>query len=382
MDNILKITFLVSATVIFLTYIFYPIFIFFLSRIKPSPSPNYLQEVPGVSVILPVYNEESVVRRRLENLLDQTLFSKLEIIVVSDASKDRTDEIVKSFNDSRIKLFRLDRRSGKAACINTGVEQSSNEILIFTDANTEFESDAIEKLVRNYGTFEVGGVCGYLEIKPSGKQKAESGYWKFERFLKEREGKLSSVCGANGAIYSIRKEYFKPLPSNKNVLDDFITSLQPLRFGKRLIFEREAMAREEASVTISGEYRRKIRIGNADFNSIKEVLFLLNIFKCSWVSVFFVFHKLLRWFAPVFLLMLYFSNLFINSIFLFFNITFIIQILFYLSGFIGWLFLRKGKYPPVLTAVTYFCIMNVSLLTGMLNWLTGDSKPYWEPVRR
>ncbi len=380
-DKILIIIFWAAAGLVALSYVFYPVLLLFLRWGRKIKKPIYFNDIPLVSIILPVYNEEKHIESRVKNLLSQTIAANFEIIIVSDASTDRTDEILRNLKNNTIKIDRLTKRSGKAACINRCVELSSNSILVFTDANTEFAPDAVEKLIRNFGGFDVGGVCGYLEITPAGKQKSESTYWKFERFLKKLEGEISSVCGANGGIYAIRKEYFKKLPEHKNILDDFITSLQPLRFGKRLIFEKDAEAIEPASESLTGEYRRKIRIGNADFNSIKEVAFLLNVFKQGWVTFFFIFHKLLRWFTPVFLLLLYFSNLFISSFYLFYNITNILQITFYLIGITGWFFMKKDKYPIVVSSVTYFCIMNISILIGMLNWLTRDSKPFWEPIR-
>ncbi len=380
--KILQYLFWSFFSLFFLTYLFYPFFLRFIKWGRELPKPGYLSDFPKVSVILPVYNEAGIIREKIENLLHQQIpAANLEIIIISDASRDKTDEYIRGFNDSRVKFIRLEKRSGKAVCINNGVAESTGDILVFTDANTIFESDAISKLIRNFGTFEVGGVCGYLEIIPKDQNKLESRYWQYERSLKELEGVIGSVCGANGGIYAIKKGYFKPLPTNKNVLDDFIISLQPIKHGKKLIFEPEARAREEATPDLLREFRRKIRIGNADFNSIKEVGFLFNIFKYGWISVFYFLHKFLRWFSPVFLLGVWFSNLFMNSLSIFYNITIGLQIVFYLTGFCGWLLLKKKKTLPIITPISYFCLMNVSLLIGMLNWITRDSSPVWDPDR-
>ncbi len=380
--RILQYLFWSFFSLLFLTYFFYPFFLKFIRWGRAIPKPGYLSDFPNVSVILPVYNEEGIIREKLENLLHQTMpAEKLEILIISDASRDRTDEYIRRFKDPRVKFFRLEKRSGKAACINRGVSESTGNVFVFTDANTIFESDAISKLVRNFGTYEVGGVCGDLEITPKGGNKLESRYWNHERSVKNLEGVIASVCGANGGIYAIKKEYFKPLPTNKNILDDFIISLQPIKHGKKLIFEPEARAREESISNLLGEYRRKIRIGNADFNSIKEMSFLFNIFKYGWISVFYFLHKFLRWFAPVFLLGIWFSNLFMNSLSTFYNITIGLQIVFYLTGFCGWLLLRKKKTLPIITPISYFCLMHISLLIGMLNWITRDSSPVWDPDR-
>lgn len=347
---------------------------------KDRPS---IPEFPKASVILPVYNEESVIKEKVENLLNQDYPSeKLEIIIISDASRDKTEKIVQEYNNQSIKLLKMEKRSGKSACINAGVKEAEGKILVFTDANTIFEKDAVKNMVRNFAEFEVAGVCGFLEIYPSGKTKIESKYWKYERKLKELEGNLASVCGANGGIYAIEKTYFKYLPEHKNVLDDFINSVQPIRYKKRVVFEKEARAREESAQNLIGEFQRKTRIGNANYNTIREVAFLFNIFKLGRISLFFMLHKFLRWLSPILLLILYFSILFVAPEKMFYGWISAAQGLFYILGFIGWLFLRKEKSPPILTPISYFCIMNLALLQGFLNWMFKKSKPVWEPIRK
>ena len=213
---------------------------------------------PSVTVIVPAYNEEAVIRRRLENLLELEYPPELmEIVVSSDASDDRTNEIVEAIaaNEPRVSLRRRER-AGKLPGLNRTVAESDSEVVAFTDANTTWAPDALAKLVRNFADEDVAYVCGRLALlNPDGANR-EGVYWRYELWLRESESRLGSITGGNGSIYAIRRSDYAEAPFGHDL------SFPPLavRNGRRAVYEAEAVAYEKPTPESADEYRRKVRM--------------------------------------------------------------------------------------------------------------------------
>lgn len=187
---------------------------------------------PPVSVVIAVFNEEKYVRARIGNILAQDYpVDKLEVVVVSDASTDGTNEIVRSFHDSRVRLEIMSVRRGKAAAINRGLALAGGEIVVFADARQSFAPDATKQLAANFADPAVGCVSGGLVLVDDGMstiQKEMGLYWRYEKWIRKMESYTGSVIGATGAIYAIRKDLYSPLPEGI-LLDDVLTPLNVLK---------------------------------------------------------------------------------------------------------------------------------------------------------
>jgi glycosyltransferase involved in cell wall biosynthesis len=216
------------------------------------------QITPSVTVIVPAYNEEAVIRRRLENLLDlEYPAEQLEIVVTSDASSDRTDEIVAEIaaNEPRVSLRRRER-AGKLPGLNRTVAESDSEIVAFTDANTTWAPEALTKLVRNFADNDIAYVCGRLSLLSPDGANREGIYWRYELWLRDSESQLGSITGGNGSIYAIRHSDYAQAPFGHDL------SFPPLavKRGRRAVYEPEAVAYEKPTPESGDEYRRKVRM--------------------------------------------------------------------------------------------------------------------------
>jgi glycosyltransferase involved in cell wall biosynthesis len=216
------------------------------------------QITPSVTVIVPAYNEEAVIRRRLENLLALDYpADQLEIVVTSDASSDRTDEIVGEIaaSESRVSL-RWRERAGKLPGLNRTVAESDSEIVAFTDANTTWAPDALAKLVRNFADDDIAYVCGRLTLLSPDGANREGIYWRYELWLRDSESRLGSITGGNGSIYAIRRTDYAEAPFGHDL------SFPPLavKRRRRAVYEPEAVAYEKPTPESGDEYRRKVRM--------------------------------------------------------------------------------------------------------------------------
>jgi len=360
-------------------YFGYPLTIAILAKMTKKAPINRADITPLVSLLIPAYNEEKVIKDKLENSLSLDYpKAKLEIIVISDCSNDKTDEIVGEFRRSGIKLIRQDKRQGKIAALNRAVPEAKGEIIVFTDANSMYKKDAVKKLVRNFNDERVGCVCGELKYTTQGviassAEAGESLYWRYERFIKIQESRLHSLLIANGSIYAIRKEFF--LPIDEALADDFANPMRIARKGLSVIYEPEAVTVEKASNLLKEQFRQKVRIMTqgykASFGLKKE------IFSSGFLRIFeFFFHKFLRWFVPFFLIIIFISNLFL-LVQSFYKIIFISQFIFYGLALFGHLFMRQQNLAKVFYVPTYFCMVNLASLIGVLNFFTSTQRVTW-----
>jgi cellulose synthase/poly-beta-1,6-N-acetylglucosamine synthase-like glycosyltransferase len=367
------------------TYLGYPILVWGASRVFNRLADLQAgddADAPPVSVLIAAYNEEAVIEDRLRNALAMDYpAEKLEIMVGSDGSTDRTAEIVRGYADSRVRLQDFSRRRGKAAVLNSSVPELKGEILLFSDANTQVDSAAVRKLVRWFPDPRVGAVCGRLVLTdPLTGKNVDSLYWKYETFLKQCEGRLGALLGANGAIYAIRKAAFTPIP-DETILDDFtIPLLAKLRTGCMIVYDSEAVAREETPPELGMEFLRRSRIGAGGFQSLGLVWRLLHP-RWGWTAWALVSHKILRWLCPFFLLGMLASNLVLCAR-PFFQIAFVAQLLFYLVSWAMAVIPIRFRFLRPLRLTTMFTCMNLALLAGFGKWLLASQKGAWQRTVR
>lgn len=384
MDTFLTILAVGSLGLLVYVYIGYPILLSMLSVLFPARTIKKHPIRPPVSLLISCYNEENILGEKLENCfaLDYPA-DKLEICVVSDGSTDRTDEIAESYADKGVKLIRVEGRVGKTACLNVAVPQTTGEIIIFSDANALYAPDAISRLVENFADEQVGYVVGeaqYADADLNAAAKSEDSYWQYEIMIKKMESRLHSMVGGDGAIYAIRREFYWELqPSDIN---DFVNPLQIISHGYRGIYEPDAICYEDTAGSFAKEFDRKVRIVNRSFNGLLRVKSVLNPFKVGIYSLEIISHKLLRWFAPYFLIVFVLSSVFLalrGNVF-FQYVTFAIAIFIVLAD-IGHLLSSYSRIWPMFYVPYYFVRVNIAAFIGINRRMLGDTQVTWIPSR-
>ena len=288
------------STVVLIT-VGYPLFLlltaFVVRRVRRIDD-----ALPRVSLIICAYNEESVIEQKLRNSLALDYPRELlEIHVASDGSSDRTNSIVAGYASQGI-ILEAFTRTGKTGMQNAMARKARGEILVFSDANADYRPDAIRKLVRNFADPAVGGVCGQLNytVAGEGAGTSEDMYWRYEKFMKVRESELSSIVGANGSIYAVRKSDYVEI--DPGLISDLVEPLAIVRAGKRMVYEPDAVSTEEGSTNYGAEFRRKVRILTRSIRGLLSMSALFNPFRYGVFSLQLTLHKLLRFLTPVFLI--------------------------------------------------------------------------------
>jgi len=378
--------FWLSAGLLIYTYLGFYLILVILASFRCKKRKQDMHHTPMVSMLISAYNEDKIIEKKIINCLELKYpKNKIEILIGSDGSDDRTNEILKKNKSEFIKPVIFAQRRGKANVLNDLVDLAQGEILIFSDANTIYSRDAIRYMVQHFIDPQIGGVCGKLELVSLDDEYGEQGetlYWSYENRLKYLEGKIQTVLGANGGIYAIRKSLFEKLPISMMVNDDFLVPLRIVKQGYDVIYEARAIGRETTSPNIKGEFLRRVRIGAANFNVLKEIAPLLAP-RSGFVAFALWSHKILRWFAPFLLIFLFIANIFLIGTWVF-NILFWAQIGFYLTSLFGFSIshFTGGRNVSFLSYCYYFASMNLALLVGFMKFLFKTQKPMWAKVER
>lgn len=366
-------------------YFGYPLVIFLLAKLKPAVVRKYHIE-PSVSVVISLYNEEDVILNKINNLLSLDYpKEKLEILIGSDGSTDKTNDIVRSFAHAGIKLIANATRQGKMATLNGLIPQASNEIIVFTDARQTFDEDTIRFLVSNFADPQIGCVSGELVFKPKegGTAKGVGLYWQYEKFIRFQESQVHSMLGATGAIYAIRKKLFVPGPVNV-VLDDMYTPFKIIQQGYRAIFDDTAHAYDYVADKAKEEFRRKARTLYGNYQIFMMFPDMFNPFK-SPISLQLFSHKFLRVIVPFFLIVMVLIN-FVLRFDPVYRVLWHLQVLFYGMALVGHLLSDPAPgWPRIISRVCYipyvFCLLNFSALAGFWRFVTAKQEITWQKAR-
>jgi len=369
-----------SLAVVIYSYFLYPFFLFVFAHLfgrqAKTGADDYL---PEIGVLIPAYNEEKVILRKIENILSLDYpAGKLSIWVGSDCSDDRTDEIVRGINNPRVHFWRTPVRGGKTGVINGLAPQIPSEIIMLTDANTMHRKDCLRVLVKYFADKEVGGVAGYIEHKLSaGSENAETVYRNFESRQKFLEGQLHSSISAFGGFYAIRKELFRIIPHNAYI-DDVLIPMNIIRQGYRVIYEPDAVSEEDISEKVKSEFERRVRIGAGNFQSFFWLLDFFNP-KLGWPWFCYISHKVTRWFSPFFILFCLISCITIVALGGGQIYKFLLScgIIFSISGLLyHQVPLRINRH------IFYFFAMNLALLFGAVRFSGGIKSAVWKRTER
>jgi cellulose synthase/poly-beta-1,6-N-acetylglucosamine synthase-like glycosyltransferase len=379
----MAILFWLLLAIIFYTYFGYPLFILFISLFVGRKVARADIE-PSVTFLITAYNEEKSIKEKIEDTiaLDYPK-EKLEILVASDASSDNTDNIIKGFQDKRIRLFRVEGRVGKTQTQNQAIQRANGEIIIFSDATTKYEKTAIRKIVRNYADSTVGAVSGrYKYFDPNQSQIGIGtiAFWDYENFIKMRQTKIRTITGCCGCIYSVRRNLYIPLP--RDIISDLVEPLKVLEQGYRIVFEPEALAYETTCQNSDEEFKMRLRVISRGMRGLLYMKHLLNPFKYGFISFQLISHKILRWLIPLFLAILYITNIFLIQKNIFYLIFFSLQSIFCLLALIGLLIDYLPKKIKIFSLPLYFCVVNIASVVALVKTLMKKKDITWETVRQ
>ncbi len=385
------ITFWLGLFTIFYTFIGYGIVLYILVSVKrllkASNPALSVADLPSCTLIIAAYNEESFIRDKILNTLALEYDpEKLEIIIITDGSDDKTPEIVAEY--PQIKLMHDHPRRGKAAAMHRAITNSSSEIITFSDANTYLNLTALVNIAKHYSDSDVGAVAGekriHVDELSDANTAGEGFYWRYESALKKWDSELYSTVGAAGELFSVRRELYHEVPSD-TVLDDFMISMQVAAMGYKIKYEPEAFALESASESIAEELKRKTRIAAGGIQSIVRLTHLLNIFRYGVLSFQYISHRVFRWtITPFFLIIVLILNipLAINPINPLYMFLLVGQLTFYILAILGWILEEKHIRIKILFIPYYFCVMNYAILVGIGKYFNGEQSSVWDKARR
>lgn len=381
--------FWISIFIVFYTYLGYGILLYLLVKIKElfvKPKSVQLPDpLPEVTLFIAAYNEESIVYEKMANCrkLDYPA-EKLHILWITDGSTDATNELLATYPD--VTLLYSPERKGKTAALNRGVPFVNTPYVIFTDANTMLNDQAIREIVRQFANPKVGCVAGEKRVEIRTEQGATAGeglYWKYESALKALDYRLYSAVGAAGELFAVRTDLFEQMPDD-TLLDDFILSLRIAQKGKLIAYCKEAYAVEDASLNMQEEEKRKVRIAAGGLQSIWRLRSLLNFFKYGTLSFQYISHRVLRWtITPIVLFLLLPLNIWLALSGSPLYVTLLgLQLLFYVCGYMGYRMEQKQLRNKLLFVPYYFLFMNANVLRGFFYLRKNRGKGAWEKAKR
>lgn len=383
--------FWISLTLVAYAFVGYPILLAALSRLRPrpihrsTPQDGYL---PRVSMIIAARNEERDLPAKFQNILKLDYPRDcLEVIVVSDNSTDRTDDIAREWaanapHDLKVIIFRQPKRLGKTAAQNAAVEMSDGEILLFSDATTLYRSEVLRAMIPNFFDPSVGCVAGrlvYVDPTHSNVGSGARSYWGYETFLKRCESRLGSLIGTSGCLYAVRRANYIELPHEAG--SDFVIATVMAEQGLRTIYEPDAICTEETNRRARPEFQMRVRVMTQTFADLWRHRAMLNPLRSGFYAVQLLSHKVLRYLVPYFLLGIFIASALLAPKSIFYLVFLIAQCSFYLMAAVGWLLERTGARNKLLALPYYFVLANLALVLALCEFARGERYQRWETVR-
>ena len=377
-----EILFWFSVTALAYTYAGYPLLLLLVTKFRSRPVQR-ADWTPTVSVIISAYNEERDLATKLENTLALDYPKDLlEIIVSSDCSTDRTDEIARGFASRGVRVHRQPERLGKTAGQNAAVEQAGGEIILFSDATTHYNPDVLRVMVPSFADPTVGCVAGrliYVDESASSVGRGARSYWGYETFLKQHESRVCSLIGASGCLYAVRRSAYVPLYNE--ACSDFIIATKMVEQGLRAVFEANAVCTEDTNRRTDKELGMRVRVITQTFTDLWRHRSMLNPLRSGFYAVQLWSHKIMRYMAPLFLLGVLISAGALATESVVFTVVLGVQVLFYALAAGGWTLEHLGVHNRLLAFPQYFVLANLASLLAFFKFLSGERYASWEPVR-
>ncbi len=400
LTNFLAIAFWLLLFSVFYSYIGYGMLLGLLVKLKGKSVQQSVDgtdfDLPDVTFMVAAYNEERWIEDKIRNSLALDYpKNKIHFFFVTDGSTDSTAEKIINFPNTegyKIELYHQPERRGKIAAVERVMPFVHTPVVVFTDANTDLNPDAIRKMVRHYADPTVGAIAGEKRVQMSGEASGagEGLYWKYESLLKKWDSQLYSAVGAAGELFSVRTDLYTPVEKD-TLIEDFVMTMRIAERGYRIIYESEAYAVEGHSADVKEELKRKIRISAGGLQAVWRLRSLLNPFKFGVLSFQYWSHRVLRWtLAPLALPLIFGLNLLLilrgykNSDFssTVYDFLFWAQVIFYISAILGWIFEQMKLKVKAFYVPYYFCMMNYSVYRGLGRLIAGSQSVVWEKSKR
>lgn len=392
--NTLKVIFWICLIIVFYTYIGYGMLLYALLLLKrifgkkaEQPVLPSDEDLPDVTLMICAYNEEEVVAEKMENIrqIDYP-GNKLCVMWVTDGSDDHSNELLRAYDE--VTLVYSPERRGKAAAMQHGLRENKADYVVFTDANTMLNANSIREIVRQFMKDNVSCVSGEKRVmaRVNGQVAAEGEglYWRYESTLKRWDSEFYSAMGAAGELFAVRMSHYREAPSNA-LLDDFMMSMLIVKDGHRIAYTSDAYAMEYGSANMHEESKRKRRIAAGGLQSIWWLRSLMNPLRYPVVSFLFVSHRVLRWSVTPFALLALIplnAALVLKGAGTFYLVIAILQTLFYLAAFGGWVLDKAGRKNKWLYVPYYFMFMNVNVFRGISYLASHRTSGTWEKAKR
>src|SRR5262245_7947615 len=374
--------FIAAVALIVFVYAGYPALMFAIIRLSPRPVIR-ADIQPRVSLIIAARNETGEIAAKVETAMELDYPKDLlQIIVASDCSNDRTDQIARSFADRGVILSRQGARDGKTRAQHRAALVSNGDILVFSDATTRLEPDALRKLLRAFADPSVGCVAGRLVYRSDESSAGGKGcryYWSYERLLKSWESAAGSLVGVSGCFYAVRRSCYAKLASD--MIDDFAIAAEMQLQGLRTVYEPEAVCCESANHRVRDEFRMRVRVIEQTMNALQRYSRLLDPRKHGMFMFQTLCHKTLRYSIPLPLLLAFVANSLALDAGPFYQYAFFAQCLFYHAAFIGRLGVRSGVRLGPLALPYYFVLVNAAAAVAFSKFMRGEAHVVWEPLR-
>ena len=378
--TIVKTIFWISAFMIFWANIGYPISILILDKVLKRKNKKIENYEPTVTIMIVAHNEEKVIEQKIKNVLELNYpKNKITILITSDNSTDKTNQIVKKninkYKDRNIVLYEVKERKGKTNAQNEAAKLVKSEIIVMTDANAMLDKDAIKELVSYFdkNVVYVTGKLNYTNERENLTSKTENTYWNLDTKIRDIESNIQTITAGNGALYAVKtKEYvdFDPI-----MCHDSIMPLYYALNNKRAIANHNAIAYEKAGENNEDEFKRKIRMSRITLKFILPSLKILNIFKYKWFTYFYLGHRTSRYLLWVNHILLFISNALLIKYSYFFLVIFICQCIIYLIAIIKNVFNLNNK---LFNFISYYLMTVLAQFIGVVNTITRRNKPFWE----
>lgn len=378
--------------IVFVVYVFvgYALLLrilIFARQLFIPPQFDPAKELPAVSLLVAAYNEEKYIGKKIADCLELNYpKDKLQIVFVTDGSTDSTPDIVSAH--AEVTLLHEKSRRGKMAAVERAIPHLTGKVIVFSDANTLLNRDALINLVKHYVNPKVGAVAGEKKIMVGEKADASSAgegfYWKYESWLKKMDYQFYTNVGAAGELFSIRADLYQPIEAD-TIIDDHMIAMRIAEKGYVIAYEPMAYALENASLNSSEELKRKIRIAAGGIQSILRLKKAANPLYRFRLFFQYISHRVLRWtIVPYVLIMILIINilLVLQGSPLLYTYLLALQICFYAVAVIGWLAESRRVSKPALFVPYYFCLMNYAVIAGQIRYFSGKQSAAWEKSAR
>ena len=378
----IEVFFWILVSLILYVYVGYPLLLIILSSLKSSPVRSVNSNIkPTVSLLIAAYNEERNIYRKIENSLEIDYpKNKMEIVVVSDSS-DGTNDIVRQYETSGVRLIVPEEREGKISAQNYAIPQLKGEIIIITDADTNCERGSVRYLVKHFSDEKVGCVVAKIVYTNKDYNVITQGgnmYYNYELFIRGKESNLGILGLGSTGLMGFPKKLFTPIPAF--LAEDTFLPLHFLQNNYRVVYEPGSIAITTSPYNVEGEFRIRERNANIDTSALIYMKSLLNPFRHFMPSLMLISHKLGRWLILFLMIPLFYINILLLGTPIY-NLLFTLQLIFYSLSILGLILSLMNTHVKYLNIPYYFCLINFAAAAGFVKAILGRRQTMWEPVR-